>query len=63
MNNSLNNITVIIPAYNEETSIKKVLNEIKENIDNDLYEIIVVDDGSNDKTAEIVSSFDSVKLI
>jgi len=40
-----------------------VLNEIKENIDNDLYEIIVVDDGSNDKTAEIVSSFDSVKLI
>ena len=56
-------VTVIIPAYNEETSIKKVLNEIKENIDNDLYEIIVVDDGSNDKTAEIVSSFDSVKLI
>ena len=56
-------VTIIIPAYNEETGIKKTLNKIMENINNDSYEIIVVDDYSKDKTAEIVSSFDSVNLL
>ncbi len=53
-------VTIIIPAYNEETGIKKTLNKIMENINNDSYEIIVVDDYSKDKTAEIVSSFDNL---
>lgn len=44
-------VTVIIPAYNEEERIGTVLNAIKKS---DLVdEIIVVDDGSDDKTAEV----------
>tara|TARA_B100000686_G_scaffold355369_1_gene473703 strand:+ start:31391 stop:32074 length:684 start_codon:yes stop_codon:yes gene_type:complete len=42
-------ISVIIPALNEEKSIKNVINDIPK-----IYrEIIVVDNGSSDKTSEI----------
>lgn len=54
------NVTVVIPAYNEETNIGnvlKVLVGIKQ-----LDEIIVVDDGSSDRTAEIAESY-GVKVI
>jgi UDP-N-acetylglucosamine---dolichyl-phosphate N-acetylglucosaminyltransferase len=39
---------VVIPAYNEENHIKQVISETKKYISN----IIVVDDGSKDKTIE-----------
>lgn len=48
MNNS---ISVIIPAYNEEKSIEKVVQIAKENANVD--EIIVVDNLSTDTTSEI----------
>ena len=41
-------IKVIIPAYNEEDSIAKVINDIPTNVD----EIIVVSNNSTDKTYE-----------
>ena len=44
------NTSVIIPAFNEEESIGYVL-ELMTNLD--IHEIIVVDGGSTDKTAEI----------
>ncbi len=43
-------VTLIIPALNEEKSIASVLNSIPENM---VGEIIVVDNGSTDKTATI----------
>jgi len=50
--------SIIIPAYNEENGIINVISEIEllmnENSIN--HEIIVVDDGSTDKTVEKVSS-------
>lgn len=55
-------LSVIIPAYNEEKRLPRTLEEIdrylsKQNFD---YEILVVNDGSKDKTAEIVQSLTSV---
>lgn len=44
-------IIVTIPAYNEEETIGIVVNEIKKINKN--YTVLVVDDGSKDKTAEI----------
>lgn len=41
--------TVVMPAYNEEEGIAKVIDEIKEYAD----KLIVVDDGSNDRTREL----------
>ena len=42
-------ITAIVPAYNEELSIGSVILSTSEFVDN----IIVIDDGSSDRTAEI----------
>ncbi len=59
-------ISIIIPAYNEEKNIKNVIMEIKNIFKKKTifkeYEIIVVDDGSNDKTGEIALSL-NVKVI
>jgi glycosyltransferase involved in cell wall biosynthesis len=43
---------IIIPAYNEEESIKAVLAECNEYL-NETVDILVVNDGSSDSTAEI----------
>ncbi|MBU5268050.1 glycosyltransferase family 2 protein [Virgibacillus proomii] len=54
---------IIVPAYNEEVSIASTLNsliKLKRNIKS--LEICVVNDGSIDKTADIVASFDVVLL-
>ena len=42
-------IIAVVPAYNEEKTIFKVVSELKENV----KEVIAVDDGSNDQTAEL----------
>jgi glycosyltransferase involved in cell wall biosynthesis len=51
-------ISVIIPVYNEEDSVSEVLTRVEDLYFNDLKrEIVVVDDGSNDSTPEILKSF------
>lgn len=53
-------ITVVIPAYNEESSIQKVIENLKQVlIDAEItYEIIVVNDGSEDQTSLIAQKMD-----
>ena len=52
-------LSVIIPAYNEEKRISKTLLAVDEYLQKQAftYEILVVSDGSKDKTAEIVNNF------
>jgi glycosyltransferase involved in cell wall biosynthesis len=54
-------ISVIVPVYNEEKTIKKVLDELV-NI-KEVNEIIVIDDNSIDKTIEIIKRLKSSKII
>ncbi len=49
-------ITFIIPALNEEESIKILYEEILQNISGYDYEIIFIDDGSTDQTLSIMKS-------
>jgi dolichol-phosphate mannosyltransferase len=48
-------LTVIVPAYNEEASIRQILEKLL--AERTPKEILVVDDGSKDRTAEIVQTF------
>lgn len=48
-------LSVIIPARNEENNLTNILSDLK-NQDVDLFEIICVDDGSEDRTQELVAA-------
>lgn len=48
-------LSVIIPCYNEKNTIKKIINEVK-NSSYPNQEIIVVDDGSNDGSVEVLKN-------
>ena len=48
-------LSIIIPVYNEEKTVIKVLNKLKENNPKLLeYEIIVIDDGSTDNSRKLL---------
>lgn len=61
-----NFFSIIVPVYNGEKHIENCIQKLlKQSYDN--YEIIVVNDGSSDKTSEIVSKYvlshDKIRLI
>ena len=57
-------ISCIIPAYNEEKNIKNTLDVVLDFLGNEIYEIVVIDDFSEDKTVEIIEkNYPSIKLI
>jgi glycosyltransferase involved in cell wall biosynthesis len=58
----LEKISVIIPAFNEATGIRELLERMIKEGYYEKYEIIVVDDGSTDGTGEIARSF-PVKVV
>lgn len=45
-------LSIVIPAYNEETCIAQTVRDLQNELTGITYEIIVVDDGSSDNTAE-----------
>jgi glycosyltransferase involved in cell wall biosynthesis len=47
-------ISVIIPCYNEETTILKILELVQISLNDNEYEIILVDDASTDNTSQII---------
>jgi glycosyltransferase involved in cell wall biosynthesis len=55
-------VAVVIPAKNEEPRIGKTLESFL-NQDLKPYRIIVVDDGSSDKTGEISSNYNGVEVV
>lgn len=58
-NFSLNDFCVIIPTYNNAGTILKVIDDVQHYLKN----IIVVNDGSNDDTARLLSDIKSVTII
>lgn len=62
-------LSIVIPAYNEEKGIANIVQRVLAVRDSlnqvgiTLKELLVVDDGSRDKTAEIAGRIDGVRLI
>lgn len=61
----IDKVSVIVPAYNEEEALPGDLEVIIKTMEASRWdwELIVVDDGSKDRTAEIAAGFDKVKLL
>ncbi len=59
--------SIVIPAYNEEMALGKVAEEVESVMRNTEHEVIIVDDGSRDKTYEIAVSlsqhFRNIKVL
>ncbi|PJA94745.1 hypothetical protein CO130_02855, partial [Candidatus Jorgensenbacteria bacterium CG_4_9_14_3_um_filter_38_10] len=55
-------VSIIIPAYNAEKYIQRALESALAQTYKDI-EIIVIDDGSTDKTAEIIKTYQDPRII
>lgn len=52
-------LSIIVPVYNIEKYVATCLESIVEqDLDRDLYEILVIDDGSTDNSASVVAAFE-----
>lgn len=51
-------VSVIIPVYNEEKLVKSAIEDCLRKLDADFedYELIIIDDGSKDETAQIIKA-------
>lgn len=54
-------VAIIVPAYNEEVGIERAVRSLVAS-DYPEFEVVVVDDGSTDRTAEIVSGLELDRL-
>ena len=52
-------LSIVVPAFNEETLIGAFIERVRQELVQfvETWEIVVVDDGSTDKTRSIVESF------
>ena len=55
-------VTIIVPVKNEEKTVGKCLHSLK-SLNYSNYEIIVVNDGSTDKTEEILKQFSAINVL
>ena len=56
-------ISLIIPAYNEEDYIEECLEEAIKHSNEKFHEIIVIDNGSTDRTRELAEKFPGIKVV
>ena len=58
-------ISVTVPVYNEEFSLKDILGRVKDTLSksNLKYEIIVVNDGSEDNSRKVLEKIQGIKLV
>jgi glycosyltransferase involved in cell wall biosynthesis len=59
----IKNLTVIIPAYNEEEGIRNTIISLYDSIKEKKWEILIINDGSTDRTHEILMQIPFVKVI
>lgn len=56
-------VSCIIPAYNEERRIASLLEALTPLLGTFLFEIVIIDDYSNDKTKKIIQNYPNIRII
>jgi len=56
-------LSIVIPAYNEERALPDVLKKLEPYAKENGWDVLIVNDGSTDATAQVVSAFDFCTLI
>ena len=60
------NFTLVIPCYNEEKNIKILFSEIYKSLQNYKYQLIIIDDCSEDNSINVIkenNNFENLKII
>lgn len=64
---NMKTLDIVVPCYNEEEMLPIFYNEVSNNLKNINWNVIFVNDGSNDNTLEVIkklkNSYDNVKYI
>ena len=55
------NLSIIIPVYNEEPYLPNLFKDLIKYFDDKQTELIIVDDGSNDKSQTLIQKFQNLK--
>ena len=65
MEKNIPNISVLIPVFNEESLVRSTIKDIKGVMDKTghKYEIIAIDDGSEDKSLDILKGIDGIEVV
>ena len=58
----MDKFTIVIPVYNEAKNLKILIPKIYKELKNRKFELIIVDDNSNDMTYEILKRFKKKKF-
>ena len=62
--NPYKKVSIIIPVFNEEKTVREIIKKVKSvSLEKLKKEIIVVNDGSTDKTKQILSKIKGIKII
>lgn len=56
-------VCIFIPVYNEQKTIRKVIENVFNAFKDSTFEILVVDDGSTDSTYKILQQLEGIKVI
>lgn len=64
-NSTLTEVSIVVPVFNEESSVMQVISDIHNAMEltNYSYEVVVVDDCSTDKTIEKLQNRNDIRLI
>ena len=58
----IRSISIVIPIYNEQNNIIQLIKEVRSALEKKInYEIIIIDDGSDDNTYEVVNKIKKIK--
>ena len=59
----IKDLSIIVPAYNAECTINKCIESVIGQVTKYNYELLIINDGSTDKTQEIVEAYNDLNIV